>query len=79
MPGPPALSIDLCSQEHDILAQIVHAQTSEQRLVRRAQIILKAHEGFNNGHIAQTLNIRLGCQGKIWHSQVYGNTGRFFA
>ena len=57
IPGPAALSILLRLEDQEILNHIVRCHTSEQRLVRRAQIILKAHEGLNNGHIAQALNI----------------------
>ncbi len=57
IPGPAALPIILRSDEQAILKQIVRCHTSEQRLVRRAQIILKANEGLNNGHISQALSI----------------------
>ena len=57
MPSPTALPIVLSPQQQEILEQIVRCHTSEQRLVRRAQIVLKANEGFKNEQIAQALNI----------------------
>lgn len=57
MPGPAAIPIVLSPAQQEILEQIVRCQTSEQRLVRRAQILLKAHAGFNNEQIAQALRI----------------------
>ncbi len=38
MPGPFPLPIHLSQRQQGILEQIVRRQTSEQRLVRRAQI-----------------------------------------
>ena len=55
MPGPSPLPIHLSQRQQGILEQIVRRQTSEQRLVRRAQILLKAHQGLNNQQIAQAL------------------------
>lgn len=57
MPSPLPLPIDLSRRQRGILEQIVRRQTSEQRLVRRAQILLKAQEGTNNQQIAQALGI----------------------
>ncbi|MDJ0593121.1 MAG: helix-turn-helix domain-containing protein [Pleurocapsa sp. MO_226.B13] len=57
MPGPAAIPIVLSQAQQEVLKQIVRCQTSEQRLVRRAQILLKAHAGFNNEQIAQGLSI----------------------
>ncbi len=57
MPSPRALPIVLSPQQQEILEQIVRCHTSEQRLVRRAQIVLQANVGFKNEQIAQALNI----------------------
>jgi hypothetical protein len=45
MPSPTALPIQLKPLEQAVLEKIVRSHTSEQRLVRRAQILLKAHAG----------------------------------
>lgn len=57
MSGPAPLPIVLSQPQQDALEQIVRCQTSEQRLVRRARVLLKANAGLNNEHIAQALNI----------------------
>ncbi|MEB3228651.1 MAG: helix-turn-helix domain-containing protein [Synechocystis sp.] len=43
--------------EQKVLEKIVRSHKSEQRLVRRAQIVLKANEGQSNVAIAQTLGL----------------------
>ena len=57
MPGPAAIPIILSQAQPETLEQIVRCQTSEQRLVRRTQILLKANAGLNNEQIAQALSI----------------------
>ncbi len=57
MPRPIAPPLVLSQPQRDSLEQIVHRHTSEQRLVRRAQIILKAHDGLSNAQIARDLSI----------------------
>ena len=57
MPGPSPLSIVLSQLQQQALEQIVRGHSSEQRLVRRAQIVLKAKAGLNNTQIDQTLGI----------------------
>lgn len=55
MPSPTALPIQLKPLEQAVLEKIVRSHTSEQRLVRRAQILLKAHAGDSNAAIAGAL------------------------
>ena len=57
MPNPIAVSIVLRPSEQKVLEKIVRSHTSEQRLVRRAQIVLKANEGQSNVAIAQALGV----------------------
>lgn len=57
MPIPIALSIVLSPSEQMVLEKIVRSHTSEQRLVRRAQIVLKAHKGQSNAGIAKSLEV----------------------
>jgi putative transposase len=57
MPSLKALPIVLSAEQHELLDRIVRCHTSEQRLVRRAQIVLKANEGLSNKQIAQSLSI----------------------
>lgn len=57
MPGPAPLPIMLTPSERDVLEKIVRCHTSEQRWVRRAHILLKAHAGLNNEAIAQALGV----------------------
>jgi len=57
MPSPIALPIQLKSSAQAVLEKIVRSHTSEQRLVRRAQILLKAHAGESNAAIARALGV----------------------
>ena len=57
MPSPTALPIQLKPSERAVLEKIVRSHTSEQRLVRRAQILLKAHAGDSNAAIARALDV----------------------
>ena len=57
MPGPAPLLIILSQPQQETLERIVRRHSSEQRLVRRAQIVLKANAGLSNVQIAQALGI----------------------
>lgn len=57
MPSPTALPIQLMPSERAVLEKIVRSHTSEQRLVRRAQIVLKAHAEQSNAVIARVLGV----------------------
>lgn len=73
MPGPSPLSIVLSQSQQQALEQIVRCHSSEQRLVRRAQIVLKAKAGLNNAQIAQALGINratVKCWRQRWHESV---------
>jgi len=48
MSGLSPLPIQLSERQQAIVQQILRRHTSSQRLVRRVQIILKAHQGENN-------------------------------
>lgn len=56
-PTSIALSIHLVPSEQIVLEKIVRSHTSEQRLVRRAQIVLKANAGQSNTAIAKSLGV----------------------
>jgi len=53
MPEPQAAPIAVSSLQLDILEQMVRRTTNEQRLVKRARIILEAFKGISNTKIAQ--------------------------
>jgi FixJ family two-component response regulator len=57
MCGPSAIPIVLSQAQQKTLEQIVRCQTSEQRIPRRGQILLKANAGLNNEPIAQAFSI----------------------
>jgi transposase len=57
MCGPSAIPIVLSQAQQKTLEQIVRCQTSEQRILRRGQILLKANAGLNNEQIAQAFSI----------------------
>ena len=57
MSGPAPLPVLLSSRQQATLEQLVRCHTNEQRLVRRARILLQAHAGRTNAAIAQTLGI----------------------
>jgi putative transposase len=52
MPSPQASPIHLSPIQQELLQRLVHRTTSEQRLVKRGQIILEAAEGASNSKIA---------------------------
>ena len=57
MRGPNPEPIGLSSIEREALERIVCKSTSEQRLVKRAQIILLCDAGLNNQHIAKQMGV----------------------
>ncbi len=57
MSGPSPLTIELSQKQQAMLQQILRRHTSTQRLVRRVQIILKAHQGENNEQIGRQLQL----------------------
>lgn len=52
---PPALSVP--ETDRSILHALVRAPTSEQRLVTRARIVLRAAEGVAIEHVARELTV----------------------
>src|SRR5437870_4518808 len=64
--------ISFVGHERRELRRLARAQTSEQRLVERAKIVMLAHEGRNNSEIADIL----GCDIKTvrkWRSRFAAN------
>lgn len=57
MSGPLPLTIELSQKQQAMLQQILRRHTSTQRLIRRVQIILKAHQGENNEQIGRQLQL----------------------
>ncbi len=53
-----ATAVNLTEQEQDTLQQWLRAGTTEQRMVKRARIILLAHQGRSTTQIAQELRTR---------------------
>lgn len=53
MPGPKPLQVTATERQKDLLETIVRRQKSEQRLVRRARIVLLAAQGQGNEEIAR--------------------------
>lgn len=60
MPGPQPTPINLTARQRAILERLVRRQTSPQRLVRRAKLILAAAEGANNEQVAKRLALTRG-------------------
>jgi putative transposase len=60
MPGPQPPPIELTERQRTILERIERRQTSPQRLVRRAGIVLAAAEGANNEQIAKRQGLTRG-------------------
>jgi transposase len=54
----PAAVIRLTAEEEKVLKQYLRSDTSEQRLVERARVILLANEGHGSGEIAAILKTR---------------------
>ena len=59
MSGPKAAVVTLEPKLQSLLEKISRQQTAEQRLVKRAKIVLKAAEGLNNSQVASLLKIDL--------------------
>lgn len=57
MRGPKPEPIRLSAIECEALERIIGKSTSEQRLVKRAQIILLCEAGLNNQHIAKQMGV----------------------
>lgn len=57
MPGPQPTPITLTAKQRALLERLVRRQTSPQRLVRRATIILEMDSGSNNGRTARRLRL----------------------
>jgi putative transposase len=57
MPHPGAIPLNVSEQQQEVLQQLVHRATGQERLVRRGKIILAAGEGASNTQITQTLYI----------------------
>lgn len=71
MRGPKPLLIELTTQQKDYLTRLVRRQKTQQRLVRRARIILLANEGHRNDQIVRILQIdrnTVTSWRKRWHS-----------
>lgn len=56
MSGPTPPRINLTARQRAVLERLVRRQTSPQRLVRRARIVLEAASGANNEAIARRLS-----------------------
>jgi putative transposase len=57
MPGPKPYTLTLSDRQQVVLQSLVRRQTSPQRLVYRAKVILAAAAGQSNEHIAQQLGL----------------------
>lgn len=57
MPGPKPSVLTLSDRQQVVLQRLVRRQTSPQRLVYRAKVILAAAAGKSNEHIAQQLGL----------------------
>lgn len=57
MPGPKAVEIKLSSPEKQELEKLVKGHKTEQQIVKRAQIILRASQGQSNNQIKRELEI----------------------
>jgi putative transposase len=61
LPGPRPAPIELTEMQRAALERLIRRDTSPQRLVRRARLILAMAEGANNTEVAR----RLGHTGKV--------------
>ncbi len=57
MPGPKAVEIKLSSQEKQALEKLVNGHKTEQQIVKRAQIVLRAGQGQSNSQIKRELGL----------------------
>lgn len=52
---PNRYAVHLSADEHDHLEQLVHAGTHAARVLTRARILLKAHEGWSDARIIEAV------------------------
>lgn len=57
MPGPKAVEIKLSSTEKQELEKLVNGHKTEQQIVKRAQIVLRAGQGQSNNQIKRELGL----------------------
>ncbi len=68
MPGPTPPRINLTARQRAVLERLVRRQTSSQRTVRRARIVLEAASGANNEEVARRLGVKRGSAHR-WRSR----------
>jgi len=68
MPGPKAVKIKLSAKEKKELEKLVKRHKTEQQIVKRAQIILRAGQGQSNSRIKCELGIT-GDTVRLWRSR----------
>ena len=57
MPGPKAVEIELSTPEKQELEKLVKGHKTEQQIVKRAQLILRASQGQSNNQIKRELEL----------------------
>jgi FixJ family two-component response regulator len=57
--GPKPAEINLSDAERQALEKRLKAHSTEQQLVPRARIVLKASQGLNNAQIARELHVTI--------------------
>lgn len=68
MRGPQPTPILLTDRQRAILERLTRRQTSPQKLVRRAHLILQAAAGHNNDQVARSLHLDRGTV-RIWRAR----------
>ena len=68
MPGPKPTVVELTKTQRRILERLVRRETSPQRLVRRARIVLEAADGANNDQVGRRLGILRGTA-RLWRER----------
>jgi len=68
MPGPKAVEINLSSKAKQELEKLVNRHKTEQQIVKRAQIILRAGQGQSNSQIKRELEIT-GDTVRLWRGR----------
>lgn len=68
MPNPQAKAIAISEGQKKILEQIARRTSNPYRLVRRAQLILRAAEGANNSQISRQLQLHRN-QVRLWRQR----------
>ncbi len=68
MPNPQAKASAISEGQKKILEQIARRTTNPYRLVRRAQLILRAAEGANNSQISRQLQLHWN-QVRLWRQR----------